>query len=427
MQRALLASSSMTNVSGYHARNVVDSLDFANDPTCISFPAKGLALGVKKRAGREFRFRGECRMTDLQASLMAIGGTIVVGVITYNKWQEYKAKKTVEKAFSSDHDDVLMKAHADPVLPSAGRQEPSFDSGTAELPAPVVAEGAESASGEALAVDEPAAVTKPPRKDLPVDELIDCLIPLTLEAPIRGEKLLPRLQSLRHVGNKPVHFIGELADGSWDSIAHGGVYRQLMAGVQLANRASALNELEFSELIMQLRQIADDIDAEPDVPDMTKVMTNAKALHQFVVEYDAQLSVNIQANAAPWAINTLLSALERQGFDLRPDGRLVMPNGDGGFLFSLSTNVTMAAETTTRLTLLLDVPRVAPEFDGLSAMVACARVLAARLDGTVVDDSNQPLSSAAVEEIAGQVTAFYQHMEQAGIPAGSVRAVRLFS
>ncbi|MDB5729436.1 MAG: cell division protein, partial [Noviherbaspirillum sp.] len=103
-------------------------------------------------------------MTDLQASLMAIGGTIVVGVITYNKWQEYKAKKTVEKAFSSDHDDVLMKAHADPVLPSAGRQEPSFDSGTAEHPAHVVADGDESASGESLPDDDPAHETKPPRK-----------------------------------------------------------------------------------------------------------------------------------------------------------------------------------------------------------------------------------------------------------------------
>jgi len=32
-------------------------------------------------------------MTDLQASLLLIGGAIVVGVITYNKWQEHKEKK----------------------------------------------------------------------------------------------------------------------------------------------------------------------------------------------------------------------------------------------------------------------------------------------------------------------------------------------
>jgi FtsZ-interacting cell division protein ZipA len=176
-----------------------------------------------------------------------------------------------------------------------------------------------------------------------------------------------------------------------------------------------------------LRQIADEIDAELDVPDMTDVMASSRALHQFAAEYDAQLSVNVLSNGAPWAISTLLAALERQGFDLRPDGRLVMPDGDGGVLFSVSTNVTLAEETTSRLTLLLDVPRVAPLRDGFGAMIACARVLAARLGGAVVDDGNQPLSDAALEEIAGQVSMFYGNMEAADIPAGSTRALRLFS
>ena len=103
-----------------------------------------------------------------------------------------------------------------------------------------------------------------------------------------------------------------------------------------------------------------------------------------------------------------------------------MPDGDGGILFALSTNVTPAAESTSRLTLLLDVPCVAPPRDGYGAMVACARALAGRLGGTVVDDSNQPLSEDVLAEIAGQVGAFYESMEKAEVPAGSVRAMRLF-
>src|SRR5690606_39930957 len=59
---------------------------------------------------------------------------------------------------------------------------------------------------------------------------------------------------------------------------------------------------------------------------------------------------------------------------------------------SLSTNVTLAEETTSRLTLLLDVPVVSPQRQGFAAMVACARSLASRLDGTVVDDSGQRLA-----------------------------------
>ncbi|MGE5622932.1 MAG: cell division protein ZipA C-terminal FtsZ-binding domain-containing protein [Bacillota bacterium] len=360
-------------------------------------------------------------MTDLQASLMAIGGTIVAAVITYNKWQEYKAKKSVQRAFSSEHDDVLMKpdAVADSV---SARHEPTL---AAEPDVPDIAID-EAAPVQAESGSAPQAAPAPQR-ELPVDELIDCVIAISLDTPVRGEKLLPRLQTLRHVGSKAVHFIGQRDDGNWEPVAHGGIYYALRAGVQLANRSSALNEIEYSELIMRLRQIADEIEAEPEVPDMADVMEKARALHQFVAEFDAQLSVNVHSNGAAWAINTLLAALERQGFDLRPDGRLVMPDGDGGVLFSLSTNVTLAEEITSRLTLLLDVPRVAPLRDGFGAMIACARMLAARLDGTVVDDGNQALSDATLAEIGEQVQAFYSQMEAANIPAGSTRALRLFS
>jgi hypothetical protein len=366
-------------------------------------------------------------MTDLQASLIAIGGTIVAGVISYNKWQEYKARKSVERAFSSAHDDVLMKDARSPVG-DGGRIEPVMLDGVDEVAFDVtIPEIIPPATVSETHANSSANSSSTSERELPIDELIDCAIPLGLENPVRGEKVLPILQSLRHVGSKPVRFVGQRDDGVWEAIAVGGAYIAMYAGVQLANRSGALNELEYSEVVMRLRQVTDQLGAEPDVPDMKDVMTASRGLHQFVTEYDAQLSINVLSNGAPWAINALLAALERQGFDLRPDGRLVMPDGDGGALFSLSTNVTLAAETTSRLTLLLDVPRVLASRNGFGAMAACAKSLAARLSGTVVDDANQPLTPAALEEIAAQVNAFYSDMEAAEIPAGSTRALRLFS
>ncbi len=260
-----------------------------------------------------------------------------------------------------------------------------------------------------------------------VDPLIDCLLPLALEAPVRGDKILPVLHTLRLVGNKPIHYIGLHVNGDWEPILHGGVYTKLQGGVQLASRSTALNELEYSELVTRLRVVADEIGAEPEIPDMIEVMAEARTLHRFVAGHDAQLGVNLHTNGAPWAIATLLGALEKQGFDVRPDGRFVMPDGEGGFLFSLSTNVTLAEETSPRLTLLLDVPCVSPARDGFGAMIACAKSLVGRLDATIVDDGNQALSDAALGEIAGQVREFYQEMDAADIPAGSTRALRLFS
>jgi FtsZ-interacting cell division protein ZipA len=373
-------------------------------------------------------------MTDLQTSLIIIGGAIVVGVISFNKWQEYKAKKSVERAFSSSHDDVLMTPGGARPDSDAERQEPTFSSSGSFTPSDTAE--VQSIASDNIALDQsaeqqmdaPVDLVQPvEEKDLPVDYLIDCTIPLALNAQVRGEKILPALQSLRHVGSKPVHFVGQHVEGGWEAIVHGGAYKALMAGIQLANRNNALNELEYSEFVMRLRQIADDFDADPDVPDMTEVMITARSLHHFVTEYDAKLSVNVHTNGAPWSVATLLAALERQGFDVRPEGRLVMPDGDGGVLFSLSTNVTLAEETTSRLTLLLDVPVVSPERDGFGAMTSCARMLASRLDGTVVDDGNQPLSDTSLNEIAGQLDVFYADMEAADIPAGSTRALRLFN
>ncbi|MEV4778047.1 cell division protein ZipA C-terminal FtsZ-binding domain-containing protein [Burkholderia sp. LMU1-1-1.1] len=403
-------------------------------------------------------------MTDLQMSLIGIAGVFVAGVFTYNKIQEYKAKKSVERAFATDHDDVLMRTGETPAarpepriephvdaVPGV-RQEPSFSlDGDTGAPGVAGAEAAAAASALAAVAGEfstdaidPSASTEAAEAALIaranaasaaaaeqatalVDPLIDCLLPLALEGAARGDKLLPVLQTLRMVGNKPVHYIGLAVSGDWEPIVHGGVYTKLQGGVQLASRSTALNELEYSELVTRLRAMADEIGAEPEIPDMIEVMAEARNLHRFVAGHDAQLGVNLQSNGAPWAISTLIGALEKQGFDVRPDGRFVMPDGDGGFLFSLSTNVTLAEETTSRLTLLLDVPCVAPARDGFGAMVACAKSLVGRLDATIVDDYNQPLTDAALGEIATQVQDFYTEMNEADIPAGSTRALRLFS
>ena len=376
-------------------------------------------------------------MTDLQMSL--IGGAVVfVGaVFVYNKWQEHKARKSVEKAFSSEHDDVLMRA-GEASAPAMKRQEPKFDvagssgggaganSGEsfdrieAAVAGALIGDGGADGDGQ----DHTAALEQATSL---VDPLIDCLIPLALEAGARGDKLLPLLHTLRHVGNKPIHYIGLAVSGDWEPIHRGGVYTKLQAGVQMVSRTTALNELEYSELVTRLRTLADDIGAEPEIPDMIEVMGEARTLHRFVAGHDAQLGVNLMSNGTPWAISTLTGALEKQGFDVRPNGGYGMPDGDGGVLFTLLTNVTLGADTTAHLTLLLDVPVVAPARDGFGNMVACARALMGRLDATIVDDSNLPLTDQAIAEINGQVLAFYEEMAAADIPAGSVRALRLFS
>ena len=132
------------------------------------------------------------------------------------------------------------------------------------------------------------------------------------------------------------------------------------------------------------------------------------------------------ASFMPWLVATMRPALQRQGLDLRPDGRLIMSDGDGGMLFSISMNASPADESTKMMTLLLPVPMVESQRQGFEAMTAFAKSLASRLSGEVIDDSGQPLNDASLDAIAAQVNDFYHAMEEYGVTAGSSAAKRLF-
>ena len=269
------------------------------------------------------------------------------------------------------------------------------------------------------------------RLHLPVDDLIDYSISMFFTEPVRAEKIMPLIQSVRNTGSKPVNFIGLCLDEKtgedfWQVIAHGGIYFQLRAGVQLANRTGSLNEIEYSELITRLRQLADSINAEIEVPDMTDVLREARELYRFVVNHDARLGINVRTMGSPWMIRTLIAVLERQKLDMRPDGFFVKHDTDGSVLFSLVINASPAAEVASSVTLLLDVPCVMQEKNGFDVMVSCAKTLCLRLNGVLVDDEDKMLTDPMLVDIAGQVSVFYEEMKAASIPAGSTRALRLF-
>ena len=383
-------------------------------------------------------------MTELQASLIAIGAVIVVGVIAYNKWTEWRAKNSVENAFSDMPDDVLMgggKAHHsshddaahehsddehDHSVHDEHHQQHEHghadhaDHADEDDHQHVTTQTARAAQAEPLEFIHATAKTSP------LDPVVDCIIPLALEHPLRGEKIIAAFQSLRFVGNKLVQVIGETETGSLEPVAHGGAYHSLQVGVQMASRLSPLSELEYSELVLGLNNMGDELGSMPDIPDMAQVISDARRLHQFIQEFDVQLSVNVRSKGMPWLVATMRPALQRQGLDLRPDGRLIMSDGDGGLLFSISMNATPADDSTKMMTLLLPVPMVESQRQAFEAMTAFAKSLASRLSGEVIDDSGQPLNDASLDAIAAQVKDFYHAMEDYGVTAGSSAAKRLF-
>src|ERR1051325_10443276 len=69
-------------------------------------------------------------MTDLQIGLLVIGAAAVAGVLVYNRLQERATRRQAERAFGSQHADVLLDA------PPARRESTMCWRGRAPRPAP---------------------------------------------------------------------------------------------------------------------------------------------------------------------------------------------------------------------------------------------------------------------------------------------------
>lgn len=144
-------------------------------------------------------------MVQLQESLIGLGIAVVAGVIGYNKWQEWRAKKSVEQAFSTAQDDVLMadgqaSAHRhEPVLsPFEGPDvvlghAPAVtdaDAGYANQPTATLPPASDAATARHPAVSSSAPTSAPssatssasPARRSPLDPAIDCKLSPTLHS-----------------------------------------------------------------------------------------------------------------------------------------------------------------------------------------------------------------------------------------------------
>jgi len=72
-------------------------------------------------------------MTELQMGLIGLGATAVIGVLGYNKWQEYRHRKLAEAVLKPQHDDVLL-ADAPAKVTPAVRSEPELRAEAPDAP-----------------------------------------------------------------------------------------------------------------------------------------------------------------------------------------------------------------------------------------------------------------------------------------------------
>jgi hypothetical protein len=344
-------------------------------------------------------------MSSLQLSLAGIGALTLGAVVIYNYWTSRK---------------------------NAPRQAES----------PMEPLGAADMAPEALEPREPvltddfSSLPQPERKPL-LDALIDVIATLEVDHPVSGDAALAALPVTRRVGTKAFHVEGcSDLSGEWEALVAGRRYSAFQAGVQLANRVGALNNIEFSEFVVKTQAFADAVGGTPSFSDMLEEVARARELDQFASAHDAQLSFTLCARAAAWSPGYIQQHAARLGFvaGVIP-GRMVLPSAVAGLPPILSlvfdTQAALADDPALsairEFSLSLDVPQIAREDHPFARLREVARLLAEHMDGVVTDGNGQILGEDVLDQIAKDLHQLYDALDARELSAGSPQARRLFS
>jgi hypothetical protein len=347
-------------------------------------------------------------MSDLQIGLVIAGGLMLAIMMAHGAWTSRRNRP--RQATPADPDapatEISMFTGVEPELDDAAFEVSHF-------PLPT-----------------------PEKKPL-MDALIDVIATIATDGPVTGDAALAGMPTTRRVGSKPFSIEGfSQTQQRWEIPMAGQRYSAFQAGVQLANRSGALNEIEYSEFVMKTQAFCEAINGTPDFPEMREQVARARELDQFAGNHDAQLGFVLRARNAAWSAGYVQQNAARLGFIAGAiPGRMVIPASVAGLpsVLSLSfdTQAAMAEDPALsairEVAISLDVAQVSRSENAFARMCDAARKLADGMDGLVTDDNGLQLPPEAMTVIGAELEHLYDTLDQRDLAAGSALARRLFS
>ncbi|AOB32175.1 hypothetical protein AKI39_17845 [Bordetella sp. H567] len=373
-------------------------------------------------------------MSDLQIGLIVLGVLLILMVLGFNWWQDRRVRRRMQAHFpSNEHDPLLGGGGHEVGAPHAAagqgahapqRREPGF-AGTA-------AAGTVRTSGmhADTAAGSPSAAPVDSDDSEEADPACEVVIEVTFAEPVRGADLLPVTQSMRSAGRKPMRVFGQTDDQRHRARLRGDErYGALQIAVLLANRTGPLTAIEWSQAWARAQDLGERFDAAIEGPDQQAVLEQAARLDDTCAALDTQVGLTLLLGGAQPAAEVLAVARDL-GF-IHDGPRLVWMSDVGLPRFTLMRGDGAAFDAgmggVERLNLLLDVPCSPPDERAFGRMVEVGRQLAQRLRAELVDDQGKPLADASVAVIDERLQVLFGQLEQAGLRAGSARALRVFS
>ncbi|MGE5337425.1 MAG: cell division protein ZipA C-terminal FtsZ-binding domain-containing protein [Gemmatimonadota bacterium] len=356
-------------------------------------------------------------MSDLHVALGVLALLLLAGVYAYSKWQERRALRRFQESLRGSVGDALLSPTGpatQPLVPPApgSRIEPTFG--------PLPDTGVNVTPSEPSTPGESETLPS----DWIEDPLLDCVLELRCAHAVDGVAVIDAAAPLARLRlSLPIHLVAW--DGRtqrWVAPDRFGFYSELLAAIQLANRSQTLSEIEASQFIGGVQQLALALDADFDPPDARRMLELAAELDRLCARFDIRIGLTLEPTTGAWDLPRITAAAA--ACELVPTAPTAWRRLDakGGVLFTVSA----PGESFDRLLLEFDVPQVAPTAQPLRAMFATATQLATALEARVVDDNGRPVQPVSIEAIERQLAGLYEDMLAAGIEPGSVRARRLF-
>jgi hypothetical protein len=368
-------------------------------------------------------------MSELQMALVGLGVLLVLVVWGYNLWQEKKLRRQASDMLPKAAQDVLMVGRE----ASSERNEPSvYADEPDELIEPSFAPPAPS----------PKVEQESPVSPLPAewaDGAADCLLRIEFVDPVPVASLWAERATMAAGIDKPMQWLGlDEKSGRWRALLpqDPGSVIQLAIALQLTDRRGPIGEVTLSAFLGGAHQLAQRFAGLVELPELGPLLQRANELDAFCAGVDLQLSVQVMPRSG--SLNDLLGTklmplIGNAG--LREEGeRYVSVDGDGVERFALvcmnAAGVPVTHFETAALagmSFALDVPRVVNGAVVFDQMMAMANQCAEALGGQVTDAHKNPLPAAKLTAIRGRIAEVQTQMAAQGMPAGSMRALRLFS
>jgi FtsZ-interacting cell division protein ZipA len=375
-------------------------------------------------------------MSDLQVSLLIIGAIVVGGVTAFNWFQQWRLRRKLEHAFGEKHEDVLLREDALREQPQPERLEPQIaPAARAETPEPKTPP---ALPREII----PVQPDPPPRSaaGLPpvpgFDPAIDYLVSIDAVEPISAAGLA-ELHTRAAACGRRFRIAGyNAAVSTWEEAGRlsGGRYAHLRMALQLVNRGGPVESAALTAFCGAAQECAQHFAATASCPDVEASLAKAREVDAFCADVDVAIGINVVASSGKFSGTRIRSLAEAAGLKLESTGLFHYRDEEGRTLFTLDNHEPqpflpeqIKHLSTGGMTLLLDVARVAGGHETLETMVDIGRELARELGGMLVDDNRVPLTDNSVRAIQQQLKAIHAKMEARGMPAGSERALRLFS